>query len=103
MLRENIQSHYEQFSGRTLEQYFQTKMMETGEYTHIGNWWDRKGGNEIDVIALNEFTKRGVIAEIKRNERKISMLALEEKISALPSAQFGKYTFERIGLSLKDL
>ncbi len=103
LLRENIQSHYEQFSGRTLERYFQTKMMETGEYTHIGNWWDRKGGNEIDVIALNEFTKHGVIAEVKRNERKISMLALEEKISALPSAQFGKYTFERMGLSLKDL
>lgn len=36
--------------------------------------------NEIDMIALNEFTKRGVIAEIKRNERKISMSVLEEKM-----------------------
>ena len=103
LLRENMQANYEQFSGRTLERYFQAKMLETGEYTQVGNWWDRKGGNEIDLIALNEFTKTGVIAEVKRNERKISMFSLEEKVKALPTAQFGKYTFERIGLSLQDL
>ena len=103
LLRENIQKHYEQFSGRTLERYFQIKMMESGRFTHVGNWWDHKGGNEIDLIALNEFDKTGVIAEIKRNERKISLVALDEKIASLPVEPFRKYSFERIGLSLKDM
>ena len=55
LIRQNIGKNYEQFSGRTLEQYFQAKTMETGLYTQVGNWWDRKGLNEIDMIALNEF------------------------------------------------
>ena len=47
--------------------------METGNYTQVGNWWDRKGENEIDIVAINEFTHEGVVVEVKRNEHKISM------------------------------
>ncbi len=103
LLRENINSHYEQFSGRTLERYFQTQMMESGVYTQVGNWWDKKGESEIDVVALNEFDHTGLIAEVKRNEHKLNISKLEEKVRSLPQAQFGKYTFELKGLSLKDM
>jgi hypothetical protein len=78
-LRQNMGQSYDQFSGRTLEQYFQTKAMESGQCTIVGNWWDRKGGNEIDMIALNEFNHTGVVAEIKRNPRKINLVELGEK------------------------
>ena len=103
LLRANMNTQYERFSGKTLERYFQMLIMETGEFTVVGNWWDRKGGNEIDVLAINEFTHQGVIAEVKRNEQKINLHALAEKAKTLPSAQFGRYQFHLYGYSLKDM
>lgn len=103
LIRQNIGKNYEQFSGRTLEQYFQAKTMETGIYTQVGNWWDRKGLNEIDMIALNEFDHTAVAAEIKRNPKKISMSELEAKVEALPKSDFKQYQFELKGLSIEDM
>ena len=103
LLRRNIAQHYEQFSGRTLEQFYQQAAMESGRYTMVGNWWDRKGQNEIDMIALNEFDHTGVAAEIKRNPRKLSLTELERKVSNLPSADFGPYHLSLQTLSLEDL
>lgn len=103
LIRQNIGKNYEQFSGRTLEQYFQAKTMETGLYTQVGNWWDRKGLNEIDMIALNEFDHTAVAAEIKRNPKKISMSDLQPKVDALPKSEFKQYQFELKGLSIEDM
>ena len=103
LIRQNIGRNYEQFSGRTLEQYFQAKTMETGLYTQVGNWWDRKGVNEIDMIALNEFDHTAVAAEIKRNPKKISMSDLQTKVDALPKSEFKQYQFELKGLSIEDM
>ena len=103
LLRQNIRQHYEQFSGRTLEQYFQAQTMETGQYSQVGNWWDRKGENEIDMIALNEFDHTGMAAEIKRNPRKINLAELQAKVDSLPAKTFGKYTFSLRGLSIEDM
>ena len=103
LLRQNIARGYEQFSGRTLEQYFQAQMMETGEYTLVGNWWDRKGENEIDLIALNEFEHRGIVAEVKRNPNKINLAELQRKIECLPASEFGRYRLEPRAFSIEDM
>jgi len=103
LIRQNIGKNYEQFSGRTLEQYFQAQAMETGFYTQVGNWWDRKGLNEIDMIALNEFDHTALAAEIKRNPKKISMSDLTGKVDSLPKSDFGRYSFELKGLSIEDM
>ena len=103
LIRANINAQYERFSGRMLERYFQNKLMETGEYSMIGNWWDRKGKNEIDIIAINEFTHQGLIAEVKRNEQKINLQTLSQKVANLPQTQFGRYNFQLQGFSLKDM
>lgn len=103
LIRQNIGKNYEQFSERTLEQYFQAKAMETGLYTRVGNWWDRKGLNEIDMIAVNEFEHTALAAEIKRNPKKISIPELEVKVSALPESDFKQYQFELKGLSIEDM
>lgn len=103
MLRKNVDNGYEQFSGRTLELYYQERFMETGLYTNVGNWWDRNGQNEIDLVALNEFDKTGIIAEVKRNPRKISLDMLREKSKSLPKPTFGKYLFDYKALSLEDM
>ena len=103
LLRRHIGQQYEQFSGRTLEQYFQQSTMETGQYTLIGNWWVRKGENAIDMIALNEFNHTGIVAEIKRNPKKISLSFLEQKAKMLPSSEFGPYHLSLQALSLEDM
>lgn len=103
LIRQNIGKNYEQFSGRTLEQYFQAQAMETGFYTQVGNWWDRKSLNEIDMIALNEFDHTALAAEIKRNPKKISMSDLTGKVDSLPKSDFGRYSFELKGLSIEDM
>ena len=102
-LRQNMGEHYEPFTGRTLEQYFQTKAMETGDFTAVGNWWNRKGENEIDMLALNEFEHTGMAAEIKRNPKKISLPELEEKVNSLPAGDFGEYNLTLRALSLDDM
>lgn len=103
LLRSNISNNYEGFTGRTLERYFQDKMMETEQFTQVGNWWDRKGQNEIDLIAINEFTHTGIIAEIKRNPHKISLSKLQEKMAVLPKKDFGEYELLPKALSLNDM
>ena len=101
-LREYIEKGYETFSGKTLERYFQQKLMESGQYTQVGNWWNRKGENEVDIVALDEFSHEGLVAEVKRNPKKIDLATLEEKMKAFP-AQFKEYELKLEGFSLDSL
>lgn len=103
MLRKYIGEQYTQFSGRSLERYFQDKLFETGRYTDIGNWWNRSGKNEIDIVAINAFDHSGLIAEVKRNPDRINMHSLHEKAEALPKIPFAHYQFDFQGLSLSDM
>lgn len=101
-LRGYIEENYNQFSGRTLECYFQQKLLETGNFTIVGNWWDRKGKNEIDIMALDQFSHTGIVAEVKRNRQKIDMSLLKEKRESLPST-FHEYNLELTSFSLENL
>lgn len=103
LLKQNMVRGYETFSGRTLEQYFQTLAMETGAYTMVGNWWDRKGENEIDLIALNEFDHTGIVAEVKRNPDKLNPVELQRKTEMLPASDFGRYNLTQQAFSIKDM
>lgn len=69
----------------------------------VGNWWDRKGENEIDLIALNEFDHSGIVAEVKRNSNKISISDLQRKVENLPASEFGRYKLELRALSMDDM
>ena len=102
LLKQYVTDNYAQFTGRTLERYFQEKAMQGGKFTKVGNWWDRKGKNEIDMVALNEFDKTCLVAEIKRNKDRIDMKELQEKMLALPS-EFSAYQIQMKGLSLEDM
>ena len=76
--------------------------MQTGRFSRIGNWWNRKGEDEIDMVALNDFNKTGVVAEIKRNPQKLNLADLQRKVAALPS-EFTKYHFELRTLSMGNM
>lgn len=84
-----MEESYSQFSGRVLETYFQNKAMESGKYTEVGNWWDRSGENEINLVAVNEQSHTGFIAEVKRNPRKISLPILAKRWKHCPRTLLG--------------
>ena len=102
LLLEIVEKGYEQYTGLVLEQYFRQKWMEEERVTRVGNYLDRKGLNEIDMIALNEIDKTAVVAEIKRQRRKFSPTELTEKVATL-NKELGKYTVKQIGLSMEDM
>lgn len=64
LLREVIDRGYEQYSGLVLEKYFRSKIAEEERITGIGSYWDNKGENEIDVIAINDLDKTAFVAEV---------------------------------------
>jgi len=102
LLKQYISSNYEQYSGLLLEKYFRQKFAEEENITAIGNYWDNDGENEIDLIALNDFDKTAIIAEIKRNPKKIGLQTLTTK-SATMQKQLLKYQISFKALSLNDM
>lgn len=78
-----INRDYDSYSGFALEHYFERKWRETGYYTHIGKYWDRKGENEIDLIAVNEIDKIAEIYEIKKDKKRFDASVLQKKVDIL--------------------
>ena len=102
LLLEIVERGYEQYSGLVLEQYFRQKWTEEERVTLVGNYWDRKGQNEIDLIALNDIDKTAVVAEIKRQRKKLNPTELAQKTAAL-NKELSKYTVIQTGLSMEDM
>ena len=102
LLLEIVERDYEQYSGLVLEQYFRQKWMEEERVTFVGNYWDRRGQNEIDMIALNDIDKTAVVAEVKHQRRKINLAELAVKVASL-STELSKYTVTQVGLSMEDM
>lgn len=101
LLREVIDRGYEQYSGLVLEKYFRTKIAKEERITGIGSYWDNKGENEIDVIAVNDLNKTAIVAEVKRNSKKIDMNILQSKVHSVK--ELIKYKVELQGLSLENM
>lgn len=104
-LRTLIRRDYPTFSGLTLKRYFRAKAMESKQYTLIGRWWDRKGENEIGMIAANELDKKAEIYEIKHNRKNIDFSALEAKAKKMLESVnlFNGYDIEIKGLDMQDM
>lgn len=104
-LRAIINRDYETFSGLMLERYFRQVLVERKAYTRIGSWWDRKGENEIDIVAENELDNEAVFFEVKRKSENIDRSALEEKAAVFRRAtgEFKGYAVSCRGLSMDDM
>ena len=93
-------------SFETLEQYFTAKINEEKQLTKIGGWWDRKGENEIDIIAINDFDKTCEVYEVKRQASKINMAKLSEKVETFKTivkSEINDYGMRISGLSMEDM
>ena len=104
-LREILRRDYEVFSGLMLERYFRKKLAEQCTFTGIGGWWDRKGENEIDIVAEDKLSCRALFAEVKRDRERISLDRLKEKAEAFmrSTGKFAGWRIEYRALSLCDM
>ncbi len=100
-----INRDYETFSGLMLERYFRRVLIESQAYTRIGGWWDRKGENEIDIVAENELSEEATFFEVKRKADNIDLDVLRHKAAAFLRAT-GEFKGDKIyykGLSMDDM
>ena len=104
-LRELIRRDYETFSGFALERYFKAKFAESGEWTLFGGWWDRKGENEIDLLAENELTGLHRVFEIKRKKRLIDLDRVRGKFAAFvrTSGEWPRIQPDFVALSMEEM
>lgn len=104
-LKTIINRDYETFSGRMLERYFKRVLMESKAYTRIGSWWDRKGENEIDIVAENELTNEADFIEVKRKKENFDPNALNNKVGVFTRAtgKFKNYNIRQKGVSMDDM
>lgn len=100
-----INRDYETFSGKMLERYFKRVLIESKAYTRIGSWWDRKGENEIDIVAENELTDEAVFIEVKRKAENFDAEVLRRKFEAFSRAtgKFKDFAVTQKGLSMNDM
>jgi hypothetical protein len=101
-VRNIVERDYETYSGIVLEKYFRAVMVESKEFSDIQGYWNSKGENEIDIVAVNEVEKRLVFCEVKRNPRRINLKELESKAQDIIS-KYPKFSIEYRGLSLEDM
>ncbi len=100
-----INRDYETFSGLMLERYFRRVLIERKAYTRIGGWWDRKGENEIDILAENELNNEATFFEVKRKAANIDIEVLKQKAAAFLRAtgEFKGYNISYKALSMEDM
>lgn len=101
-VKQKLSADYDTFSGWILERYFRQSYRESGMYNIVTNYWERGGKNEIDMIAVNEAERNIVIAEVKRNPRRIDINLLKEKSANIISKR-ADWDIDFIGLSLDNI
>lgn len=97
-----IERDYQTYSGIILERYFRQKISTAENLSQIGSYWESGNQNEIDIVALNEYEKTAIIAEVKRNADRINLNVLKNKSVNLVK-QLTNYKIEYRALSMNEL
>lgn len=104
-LRLIVERDYTSYSGKVLEDWFRACDVESGKYTQIGYWHDRKGQNEIDIIAADDIEKIVDFCEVKRQEKEIDYSILRAKAEVFLNAtkKFKRFKINYKGISMDDM
>jgi AAA+ ATPase superfamily predicted ATPase len=97
-----ISRDYNTYSGQILERYFRAKISTEENLSLIGSYWESGNQNEIDIVALNEYEKTAIIAEVKRQAKNIDLDILKKKAENLVANLKG-YTIDFRGLSMENM
>ncbi len=103
-IRRIVYRDFDTYSGTQLEELFKAIIIESKQFNNIGSYWNSKGEDEIDIVAINDLDKEILIAEVKRQYKKYSepKLILKSK-SLLQNLNKKGYTVSYRGFSLDNL
>lgn len=101
-VRDIVERDYETYTGIVLEKYFRSVLIDSKQFSDIQGYWNNKGENEIDIVAVNDYDRQIVFCEVKRNKKKISLPLLENKAIEIVK-RYSKYAIQYKGLSLEDM
>jgi len=101
-VKQIVMRDYETFSGLILEKYFTSVLIESKKFLEIGNYWNKKGEDEIDIIAVNDYEKIINFYEVKRNKKRIDIKILEEKSKEI-AKKYHNYRIEYVAFSLENM
>ncbi len=101
-VKQIVKRDYETYSGFLLEKYFRDKLAAEKKYSAIGRYWEKGNKNEIDIVAVNTFEKKLMLAEVKRNKNKIDLNALKNKAGVLVN-KYQDYNVIYKALSIDDM
>jgi AAA+ ATPase superfamily predicted ATPase len=102
LVKDILKRDYQTYSGIILEKYFIQKLSEENNFSQIGSYWETGNQNEIDIVAINEYEKYALIAEVKRQKKHINMQLLKEKATTL-SQKLSDYKIDYKAFSLEDM
>jgi AAA+ ATPase superfamily predicted ATPase len=101
-VKNRINRDYNTYSGQILERYFRAKISTEENLSQIGSYWETGNQNEIDIVAINEYERTAIIAEVKRQAKHIDLDILRKKAEHLVAGLNG-YTIDFRGLSMEDM
>ena len=103
-IRRIVYRDFDTYSGTQLETLFKAIIIESKQFNNIGSYWNNKGEDEIDIVAINDLDKEILIAEVKRQYKKYSepKLILKSK-SLLQNLNKKGYKVSYRGFSLDNL
>lgn len=84
-IKKIIARDFKTFSGIELESLFKSILIESKQFNRIGSYWDNKGENEIDIVAIDDFNKQILIIEVKRQLKRYQQSNLILKSAKLLS------------------
>jgi hypothetical protein len=103
-IKDLIARDYTTYSGIELEHLLREILIESMLFNRIGCFWDRKGANEIDIVAINDANKKAVFIESKRQQKSYDEQALLTKVAfAISKLKLKGYSIEHKGVSLDTL
>lgn len=101
-LKEIVLRDFSTYKGKFLEKLFIELLKEQGNYTQIGNYWERGNRNEIDIVAIDEIEKKLLICEVKLSKKRLNLEKLIQKSANLVN-KFKDYKTEYKLLSIEDI
>ena len=104
-LRAIVERDFSTVCGKSLEDYFIELLKESGKYTRLGYWHDRKGENEIDIVAEDEVDGKIQFIEVKLQAKNYDEETLRVKSDAFMKSvgKFTGYDVSYRGLSMDDM
>ncbi len=82
-IKEKIKEEWPLHKGYQFEKIIKNHIKGLSIFNVIGSYWDRKGENEIDVVAVNDLDKIILLGECKLNKKKIDIHRLKRKSESI--------------------